>query len=209
MKKTKGKKDNTKKYRKEITEMKQIELSLFMVPPLKSKHKNINLVGEIQDEESLSISDDDSFTKQRKAKEKWVHDYQIIIAKRQQKNKEEIQPLLGIKFPNNAVVYMTGKFITIKGNIVGYTNKKHNVLINLPKKGKIFMGLQTRTRCDLCSRTLVKVYRCYDCKPRKSYKKTDMCKTCYKKRRHDNHRVVMLEYSDKLFDEHEYLIDLF
>jgi len=211
-----------KQYRKEITELKQVDIPMFMVPPLKSNRKNIQFVGDIEDDENLSISEEDSFDKQRKAKEIWIHGYQIIIAKRdmnlvkshkkkKSKNnpyKAHFQPLLGIKFPNNEVIYMKATFYHSGGNMAGCTSDNHNIIVNFPIEGKVFMGLKERSRCEICSKPLIKVYRCYDCKPHKSYSKIDFCKACYKKRKHASHRVVALNYQEDIFDKYNYLLDL-
>jgi len=212
-------KKKQKQYRNEIIEMKQIDISVFMIPPLKSKRKRINFTGDIEKSEDLSISEEDSFEKQRKASEQWIHDYQAIIAKRdtnlskgikKSKNpyKAHYQPLLGIKFPNNEVIYMKANFFTSGNNLMGYTSDSHNILLNLPHEGKVFLGLKNRTRCEICATPLIKVYRCFDCKPHKSNQKIDFCKSCYKKRKHGSHRVIPLNYSEEIFYKHEYLIDL-
>ncbi len=92
------------------------------------------------------------------------------------------------------------------GDFVGITSR--NIFVNMPKQGNVFIGLRNKSKCDTCSKPLTKVYICYYSSDQKT-KNRNFCKVCYRKRKHEDHRIIALEYSEDIYDEYEYLNDLF
>ena len=147
--------------------------------------------------------------------EKWLDNFRILISRQKIKIKKkkkkhgpkikiEYNFLVGIEFPNGCVVYQKAEFK--KNEIAMYAfSKKNNILLNIPIRGKLFVGLIHMGRCNICNIRLRRLYRCYDCEPKKQKTMTDFCKACYIKRDHPGHRAIVLNYDEDILDEYPYL----
>ena len=136
--------------------------------------------------------------------EEWV-DYQVILAY----HSKTKQSYLGIKFPAASIVYMKVNIERNKNGDIFGVSTNHDLIFNKPRIGSPFLGLRCKLTCNNCHKSIIKIYRCYDCLPHKTHKWTDTCRTCYLKRDHRStnhgHRTILLSYDEDTLDQYEYL----
>lgn len=181
---------------------------VFMIPVPRKP-----LTEFVDDDESDSLETIQELEHKERTTERWIDTFHVIMARLQIKYKKngklrkkpKYDSMLGIEFPDGKIIYFRAQYKKSHGDIAAITTNNHNLLFNIPEKNAPFLGLKNMTRCDICRRNLRKIYRCFDCNPKKSHHKTDFCKTCYIKREHVSHRVIALCYDEDVYDKYDYL----
>jgi len=185
-----------------------IPIRLIMIPtPRETKIKFIDFEESQSDEESSETQ------RKKRIEEKTVErpvNFTVILAYFKKKTKQ----LLGLEFPNGAIIYHKVESDTIKDDQQYSLSRSNNILVHLIKGKLNYFGLFDKDKCDICNIPLKKAYHCYDCKskhpknPEKRKHLTCFCKACYIKRDHTGHRAIALQYNDDLFADYPDLAKL-